>query len=148
MVGRTKKITLAREQLEDGVQLLLERRYVSALTLLGAAEEILSRLAEEQGGKHFLEGVWEEVNEWNRSVGGDDVSKTHIYRSFNEPRNSVKHHTPGEVPSVSIFKEPAALMMARRAKHAADYLGLKYRNKKMLEERRAAWHAECTGTDS
>ncbi len=148
MVGRTKKITLAREQLEDGVQLLLERRYVSALTLLGAAEEILSRLAEEQGGKHFLDGIWEEVNAWNRRFGGDDVPKTRIYRSFNEPRNSVKHHTPGVVPSVAIFKEPAALMMARRAQHAADYLGLKYRNKKMLEERLAAWHAECNRTEN
>jgi hypothetical protein len=145
MVGRTKKITLAREQLEDGVQLLLERRFVSALTLLGAAEEILSRLAEEQGGKHFLDGIWEEVNALNRGIGGDDVSKRRIYRAFNEPRNSVKHHTPGDVPSVAIFKMPAALMMARRAKHAADYLGLKYRNKQILEERLAAWHAECTG---
>lgn len=148
MVGRTKKINLAREQLEDGVQLLLEKRYVSALTLLGAAEEILSRLAEEQGGKHFLDGIWEEVNAWNRSRGGDDVPKRRIYRSFNEPRNSVKHHTPGDIPSVAIYKEPAALMMARRAQHAADYLGLKYRNKRMLEERLEEWHAYCNGVES
>lgn len=134
MVGRTKKTTLAREQLEDGAALLFSGRFVSALTLLGAAEEVLSRLLEEQGGDHPLEEWWNGINEWNRSQGGDDVSRKHVYRFFNEPRNSVKHHTPGEENSVAIFKEPAAAMMARRASTAANALQLKYKNRKQLEE--------------
>ena len=134
MVARTKKTTLAREQLEDGVALLLSGRYVSALTLLGAAEEVLSRLLEEQGGEHPLEEFWAGINEWNRKHGGNDVSKKHIHRVFNEPRNSVKHHTPGESHSVALFKVPAAALMARRAATAANALGLKYKNRNQLEE--------------
>lgn len=134
MVARTKKITFAREQLEDGAALLFIGRYVSALTLLGAAEEVLSRLLEEQGGAHPLDEFWIGINEWNRKYGGSDVSKRHVHRVFNEPRNSVKHHSPGESQSVALFKVPAAALMARRAIAAADALGLKYKNKKQLEE--------------
>ena len=134
MAARRKKTTLAREQLEDGASLLFSGRYVSALTLLGAAEEVLSRLLEEQGGDHPLEDLWAGINEWNRQHGGNDVSKKHVHRVFNEPRNSVKHHTPGELQSVVIFKAPAAAMMAERAAYAAKALGLKYKNSKQLEE--------------
>lgn len=134
MVGRTKKTTLAREQLEDGVALLISGRFVSALTLLGAAEEVLSRLLEEQGGDHPLEKWWIDINNWNRCQGGNEVSRKHVHRVFNEPRNSVKHHTPGGEQSVAIFKVPAAAMMARRASTAAIALQLKYKNKKQLEE--------------
>ena len=138
MVAKTKKTTLAREQLEDGLSLLAEGRYISALTLLGAAEEILARLVEETGGGHFLDDMWVGINEWNRSQGGQDVSKTFVYRHFNEPRNSVKHHTPGTGSTVSIFKVAAAAMMARRATSAADVLKLKYKNRGIYE----SWLAE------
>lgn len=134
MVARTKKTTLAREQLEDGATLLLSGRYVSALTLLGAAEEVLSRLLEEKGGEHPLEEFWVGINEWHRRNGRSDVSRNHIRRVFNEPRNSVKQHTPGESTSVALFKIPAAAMMARRAVTAANALGLKYKNRTQLEE--------------
>ncbi len=82
--------------------------------------------------------MWASINEWNRSQGGQDVSKTFVYRHFNEPRNSVKHHTPGTDTKVSIFKVAAAAMMARRATSAADLLNLKYKNKKLYQK----WLAE------
>lgn len=141
MVARTKKTSLAREQLEDGISLLIAGRYISALTLLGAAEEILSRLVEESGGEHPLDEYWLGINEWNRAQGGDAVSKKFVYRFFNEPRNSVKHHTPGEVASVVLFKVAAAAMMARRATKAAEMLNLKYKNRKAYE----AW---CIANES
>jgi len=130
MVGRTKKTTIAREQLEDGLLLLMQGRSISALTLLGAAEEVLARLLEESGGIHFLDDMWQGINDWNREQGGSDVPKRTVYRNFNEPRNSVKHHTPGEKAEVVIFKEAAALMMARRALYAADQLKLKCKHRK------------------
>jgi hypothetical protein len=133
VVGKTKKINLAKEQLEDAVALLFSERYISALTLFGAAEEVLSRLLEEQGLEPPLEEFWSGINEWNRSTGRDEISKKHIYRVFNEPRNSVKHHTPGQDSSVALFKVAAAGLMAKRAATAASNLQLKYKNKKQLE---------------
>jgi hypothetical protein len=138
MVARTKKTTVAREQLEDGIALLVSGRYISALTLLGAAEEIMARLIEESGGQHPLDEYWSGINDWNRSHGGNEVSKKFVYRYFNEPRNAVKHHTPGEASSIAIFKVAAAAMMARRATAAADILKLKYKNKAVYD----AWCIE------
>ena len=39
MAAKSKKINLAKEQLEDGIELYFKGRYASALTLLGAAEK-------------------------------------------------------------------------------------------------------------
>lgn len=129
MVGRTKKTTIAREQLDDGIELLIAGRYISALTLLGAAEEVLARLVEERTGSHPLDEWWKGLNEDVRARGYQDVAKVRFYKFFNEPRNQVKHHTPGSDPDVALYKQPAAALMAQRAITAADALGLKFRNR-------------------
>ncbi|CAD5373087.1 conserved hypothetical protein [Rubrivivax sp. A210] len=133
MVAKTKKMTLAREQLEDGISLLMAARYVSALTLLGAAEEILARLLQEAGGEHPLDDYWKGINEIRRARGGEDLSKSFIHRHFNEPRNQVKHHTPGDAHEVVLHKVAAAVMMARRATTAAKDLNLKYKHQEALD---------------
>lgn len=56
-MGRTTKIALAREQLEDGIGLFLSGRYVSALTLLGASEEILSRIIQKNRFSSFRKSM-------------------------------------------------------------------------------------------
>lgn len=134
MVAKTNKITIAKEQLEDGLSLLLHGRFISALTLLGAAEEVLARLVEAEGGVHPMDEIWQQANDLSHSKGAGEISKRNLYRSFNEPRNSVKHHTPGHPTSVTLFKVGAAVMMSIRATQAATKLGLSYRFKKEHEQ--------------
>lgn len=134
MVAKTNKRTIAKEQLEDGLDLLLRGRYISALTVLGAAEEVLARLVEAEGGVHPMDQMWQQVNKLSRAKGQGEISKRGMYRRFNEPRNSVKHHTPGDLTSVTLFKVGAAAMMSIRATEAAAKLKLSYRLQKEHEQ--------------
>lgn len=128
------KRTIAREQLEDGIALFLDKRYVSALTLLGAAEEILSRLVEEQTGSHPLEEMWKFSNRMRTRLGTPHISKAATFNIFNRGRNTVKHHTPGETIRVSLNRYDEALSIIQRATASADYLHLRYRNKKAYND--------------
>ena len=129
MVARTKKINLARQQLEDGVELFLDKRYVSALTLLGAAEEIMSRLIEERTGAHPLDETWRISNSIRTHFGHPHISKREIHRSFNAGRNAVKHHSPGQPLEILHYGFGEAFMMVQRATGAAQMLALRYKNR-------------------
>jgi len=137
-MGRTTKIALAREQLEDGIGLFLSGRYVSALTLLGASEEILSRIIQEKTGTHPLENLWQWANRTRTRLGRPHISKQEIFKSWNAGRNTVKHHNLGEPQSLSHDRFGEAFMMIQRATGSADYLKLKYIGKKSYK----AWLVE------
>lgn len=51
-------LEIAHRQLERSIELFLDRRdYISALTLAGAAEEILGKLLREEGKTHWLDEI-------------------------------------------------------------------------------------------
>jgi len=58
VAAKTNKTTSPREQLEEDIEPFLNKRYVSLLTLLGAAKEIIARLIEEQTSAHPLDETW------------------------------------------------------------------------------------------
>jgi hypothetical protein len=130
MAARSGKVNLAKEQLEDGIDLFLRERYVSALTLLGSSEEILSRLVEEATGAHPLESTWTRANEMRSLLGKPHISKQEIFKAYNTGRNTVKHHTPGESKYVAHYRFGEAFMMIQRATASAELLKLRYRGKK------------------
>jgi hypothetical protein len=133
------KITLAREQLEDGIALFLAGRYVSALTLLGAAEEVLARVIEAKHGSHPLEADWQMANQIRTHLRKPHISKQQFFRVFNEGRNRVKHHTPGASLRVNHDRFGEAFMLIQRATGCADLLRLRYQGR--LEYR--AWHEQA-----
>ena len=53
------KLDLATQQLDDAISLFLKRQFVSALTLAGAAEEILSKALSHRGEQDSLERKYE-----------------------------------------------------------------------------------------
>lgn len=130
MPSRLSKMTLAREQLEDGIALFLSARYVSALTLLGAAEEILSRLIEESEGAHPLEADWHRANSIRSRLGKPHISKRQIFQIYNHGRNTVKHHTPSESRYVQHDRFGEAFMMIQRAISSAERFKLKYKGRR------------------
>jgi hypothetical protein len=137
-MSRTTKIALAREQLEDGIDLFLRGRYVSALTLLGASEEILSRIIQERTGTHPLEYLWQWANRTRTRLGHPHISKQEIFKSWNAGRNTVKHHNLGGPQNLSHDRFGEAFMMVQRATSCADNLKLKYVGKKLYK----AWLVE------
>lgn len=130
MGSRTTKMALAREQLEDGIALFLSGRHVSALTLLGAAEEVFARIIEERTGAHPLEQDWLRANRIRSLLGNPHISKQEIFRIHNAGRNLVKHHTPGDPVRVTHERFAEAFMMIQRAIGCADGLRIRYRGKK------------------
>lgn len=125
-MSRTTKICLAREQLEDGIKLFLQERYVSALTLLGAAEEILARIIEGKTGSHPLEADWERANRIRSHLGHSHISKSALFSAYNAGRNAVKHHDPKDPIVTRHDRFGEAFMMIQRATSCADALGLRY----------------------
>ena len=137
-MGRTTKIALAREQHEDGISLFLSGRYVSALTLLGASEEVLSRIIQEKTGTHPLENLWQWANKTRTRLGHPHISKQAIFKLSNAGRNTVKHHNIGESQSLRHDRFGEAFMMIQRATSCADNLKIKYTGKKLYK----AWLIE------
>jgi hypothetical protein len=130
MAAHTKKLTLALEQLEDGIQLFLAGRYISSLTLLGSAEEVISRIIEERGGSPPMENMWKLSNELRSKMGKPHISRRELFHAFNTGRNQVKHHTVGEPQKVHHERFGEAFMMIQRAVSAASMLKLTYKGKK------------------
>lgn len=115
MAAHTKKINVAKEQLEDGIRLFFEERYLSSLTLLGAAEEVFGRILEERTGKDFIEPFWQQVNRIRTTLGSPHISKRELRRMFTASRNWLKHHTPGEAQAQYVNRFGEAFHMIQAA---------------------------------
>ena len=57
------KVDLAREQLDDAISLFRKKKFVSALTLAGAAEDILGKALSHRGQQNSLELKYETVEQ-------------------------------------------------------------------------------------
>lgn len=126
MPPRRSKRQIAREQLEDAIRLFLGGHVISSLTLAGAAEEVLSQLAAAEGKPHPLDSVWEAANEIRTRLGAQHISKKEIHRMFNEGRNLVKHHDPGDPVLVRFDDWFDSINMIGRAIFSADNIGLRF----------------------
>ena len=72
-LSSTTKVELAVSQLRHAIELFIEaRELISAITLAGAAEEILGQLAEKDGFKHALDRRAEGARVMFKHVCGSD----------------------------------------------------------------------------
>jgi hypothetical protein len=87
------KRRIAIIQLEQSLRLLQEGDAVSALTLAGAAEEILGKMAAKKGRRPHVEGLAHLLGSLY-----DEHSKpkqTKLVAILNKPRNHLKHQDDG-----------------------------------------------------
>lgn len=91
-------LQVAQIQLNRAISLYLgERDYVSALTLAGAAEEILGSLLNKAGQKNALEETVEASIAMEKLLLGNDGSKPKDVRDIvNYFRNRLKHYNDNE----------------------------------------------------
>jgi hypothetical protein len=130
------KVDLAREQLDDAISLFLEGQFDSALTLAGAAAEILGRELSERGEQDFLDFKYETLEPLYTVLHAGPLSKEAFIRDENRALIAV---TSASEPSVTFDLEDAALWMIVRACFNSDRLGLP-RTARMLEFQ--AWFDE------
>ncbi|MDO9417094.1 hypothetical protein [Pararhizobium sp.] len=136
------KSDVALLQFEDAIRLFLERRYISAITLAGAADAIFCGIIEESGGKAPADMAWAEIEQL-RSLGirmAGTTTKKEAFKEWNATRNRLKHHDKEkDEPILEIFEIDQSYMWIERARHSAKILELEPANLFDLENRVIPW---------
>ncbi|GAA6172708.1 hypothetical protein NBRC116592_23780 [Colwellia sp. KU-HH00111] len=130
MANHSKKINLAKEQLEDAIDMLVNGRYISCLTLAGAAEEIFTALAYAKLGRNPFNLIHELINYDLAAEGHQKISRGKFRKVRNSTRNLVKHHDQGDDEYVHINRRGQAAVTLAQAMISADMLEVKYKNKR------------------
>lgn len=140
MAAHSKKLNFAKEQLEDAILLFFEKRYISSIVLLGAAEEILSTYLKREKGIDVLNDEWELWNGLRSHLGNPHISKREVQRNKKLAYNSTKHHDIDEVDLTHIYRFGEAFMLLQRVINYAEILKLKYNHRqKYINWFKAEW---------
>lgn len=113
-------LEIAHRQIERAIVIFLDDKdYVSALTLAGAAEEVLGKLLNKEEKEHWLDSISKEAlqalgfrKEEAQSQEATRVKKE-IANSVNQHKNRFKHYSQDE--EVALLVDEAAAKMISRA---------------------------------
>ena len=113
-----EKREIAQVQLVEAINLFLTERYISCITLAGAAEEIFARLLNQAGRLSIAEISIEEIEKIREKtglcvMGGKPANQ--IFNLWNSAKNSLKHHNKTDEDLVELHPFNDAYMMIRRA---------------------------------
>lgn len=107
---------IALEHLEEALRMYLdEKSYFAAITLAGAAEETLGKLAKHQGKENSIESLKRAACQIHERLFGETIEPAAIADRANYARNRLKHVNPGVEPLVTINAEEEARDMLNRA---------------------------------
>ena len=91
-----KKKDIALQQLIDSAILYQKGRYCSALTLAGAAEEILGKIAKKRTGKNQFEDEVEYLKSIYQYFNKPCPPKRELINQINKTKNELKHNDVGK----------------------------------------------------
>jgi hypothetical protein len=131
-----EKREIAQIQLIEAINLFMAERYISCITLAGAAEEIFARLLNQVGSRSITEISVEEIEKIREKtglcvMGGKPANQ--IFNLWNSARNSLKHHNKNDEEMVALHPFDDAYMMIRRALFNAKELGVPIGNDQDFE---------------
>ena len=119
------RLDLAREQLELAIELFLSGRSdVAALTLAGAAEEVLGQAVKHKGGETAMDSAFETTSHFHRLLHGQELKWKDFADSENEARNAAKHMRNPAEEAITVDMRRAAQWMIVRACGNSDRLDL------------------------
>ena len=130
------KQEIARLQLEDAIDLFLARKWISAVTLAGAAAEVFKDLLELQGEPSVVEETWRHIEEVRAATGlpyAGSRTKKEAIREWNETRNTFKHHGSTDQDPLTFSAFDAAFEMINRANIDGERLGVSAENRQDYE---------------
>jgi hypothetical protein len=113
-----RKVEIARLQLSEAINLFVSEKFLCALTLAGAAEEILGRLAVMGGQPSTIQASAAAILELKNKLGLtslNSVTEKSMFQSWNAARNTVKHHDKSDPDPVVMNLCDEAYWMIRRA---------------------------------
>lgn len=116
---RYSRLDLASVQLDKAISLFLNGEHLCALTLAGAAEEILGKLTNAAGNAHALETIAADMVPL-LALQGVFTDAKEIYGHLNHARNGAKHLLAADE---LVVDWPDSLVMLLRAVPMARELG-------------------------
>jgi hypothetical protein len=120
-----RRIDLAIEQLDTALELFLSgRSFASALTIAGAAEEILGKALSLTDRQHVLDYRYESLNAMHLELHGTPIQKEQFFKDENRARNAAKHMRSLAEDTITVDLQEAAVWMLVRA--CANYDALEY----------------------
>lgn len=120
-----QRVDLAKEQLENALELFLKRgSFVSALTLAGAAEEILGKALSQRGEKTTFQHEYPLIRPVEEVFRNEPFSWKEFVEKKNLARNAAKHMKDATVSIVTADLADEALWMIVRACDNHARLGL------------------------
>ncbi|MDD2700696.1 MAG: hypothetical protein PHH36_05600 [Sideroxydans sp.] len=110
------RLELAKEQIEVAIFLFLDHRsYASALTLAGAAEEVIGCELKRKGKKRTLDWKYEQVSEIHRRIHGEELPRKKFIAEENHVRDALKHFDRTDEPEITCDLQDVSLWMLVRA---------------------------------
>ncbi|WP_000304323.1 hypothetical protein, partial [Vibrio mimicus] len=126
MESKCNRINLSIEQLEMAIGLFLSKKsFVSALTLAGAAEEVLGQAVKRRGEENSLQEQYRISQSTNWITPAESWAEF-TTRNKNKVRNAVKHLAEKDAVEFVADIEDEALWMIVRATDNYRRLGLDY----------------------
>lgn len=129
------KLDAASHQLDKAINLFLEGDHLCAVTLSGAAEEILGKLSAAAGHDVAVEYI-AALHGPEFAATGAPMTKTEIISALNRARNAAKHAGASEGEFAVDWADAMALLM--RAIPMARELGVKTEQHQRFEKWREA----------
>ena len=124
---------IAIKQLEDAIELFLDKNsYESSTTLSGAAEEIFGKELAAQGKTNVLEWQWTMQETIHRLFDDGPDNKKDFNNESNKVRNALKHYTEDDLSAEDIIE--GAIKMIVRANENAARLNIKVKRIEEFEE--------------
>jgi hypothetical protein len=116
------KLQLAEIQLERALQLFLdEEDYVCAVTLAGAAEELLGKLREKSGGTSELKALIDDCVTAGQNVYAETWPTKLFSKVFTYPRNEFKHI--GDGSPIVILRDAVVPIVGRAITNYRELTG-------------------------
>lgn len=116
-----EKKDIAVNQLRAAAKLYNSRDYISSITLSGAAEEILGRIAKKRTNLNQLEKEIQCLRSVYSYFSGQNPSNKMLIDKINKVKNELKHNDSGENESVQAdFENEAAMLFIKGVKNYYD----------------------------
>lgn len=106
------KLEIATIQLRSAIEHFMRHDYIPAITLAGAADEILGRLAKKMHGEHAADRYCKQrINEWALVGRTIPMTPKDVLKDLNWVRNDLKHNDQGTDHVLTRFYGQSALKL-------------------------------------
>ena len=133
------KFEVAERQLVKAIELFCARDPIPAITLAGAAEEILGKLVKDGGGINALEEEVKDRCDLFQTVFGHPGDPIIFADLMNNPRNELKHRMSGKALEFD-FEEEAVNLIQRAIDNFQKLRPGPNPLFQMFEDEAAAWY--------